>query len=407
MVTIRDSERTLKHTVALAVTNRLSSACVLALLALAGALAMLLCAAPSASASFGLITKWGSAGSGDGQFAEPQGIATDASGNVYVAEDGNDDLGNARIQKFTSSGGFLTKWGSPGTADGQLERAQGIATDSAGNVYVAEYQNNRVQKFTSAGAFVSAWGFGVTDAGAFYQVCTAPCHEGLPGAPVLGAPKGIATDTAGNVYVATTGYANGDEIQKFTSAGAQVTSWGSTGSADGQFQFLGGVATDTANNVYVSDGNGRIQKFSSTGTFLTKWDSDVSGSPQDIATDTVGNVYVLAGTGIQKFTSTGTSLGDLDISDGCALGALGIATDTAGNVYTANRDINDNPFIAKFGETAAPPTCSGDTPPSGGGVNGTPTAVPTGQRAAALKKCKKKKGKARKKCKQKANKLPV
>src|SRR4030042_1741132 len=65
--------------------------------------------------TYQFVTKWGSPGSGDGQFNYPAGVAVDSSGNVYVA-----DLGNHRIQKFDSSGGFITKWGSSGSGDGQF-----------------------------------------------------------------------------------------------------------------------------------------------------------------------------------------------------------------------------------------------------------------------------------------------
>src|SRR5438552_8179000 len=61
------------------------------------------------------VTKWGSAGSGNGQFNAPWGVAVDAAGNVYVA-----DTGNNRIQKFTGTGGFLTAWGSAGSGNGQF-----------------------------------------------------------------------------------------------------------------------------------------------------------------------------------------------------------------------------------------------------------------------------------------------
>ena len=74
----------------------------------------------------------GGFGSGNGQLSNPLGVATDGSGNVYVA-----DANNSRIQKFDASGTFLMAWGSSG--------ALGVATDGAGNVYVTE--DTRVQKF--------------------------------------------------------------------------------------------------------------------------------------------------------------------------------------------------------------------------------------------------------------------
>ncbi len=94
------------------------------------------------------LAKWGSHGSEDGSFGTvgyvggPRGLAVDSKGNVFVA-----DSGNNRIQKFDSSGRFLTAWGSEGSGEGQFKEPQGIAVDSAGNVYVADTKNNRIQKF--------------------------------------------------------------------------------------------------------------------------------------------------------------------------------------------------------------------------------------------------------------------
>ena len=97
---------------------------------------------------------WGSYGSFfSGQFKYPEGIALDSAGNVYVCDTDND-----RIQKFTSSGAFVTLWGGPGFRVGQLDDPEGIATDSAGNVYVADTFNDRIQKFTSSGVYVTQWG---------------------------------------------------------------------------------------------------------------------------------------------------------------------------------------------------------------------------------------------------------
>ena len=86
-------------------------------------------------------------------FSNPSGVAVDSSGNVYVA-----DTGNNRIQKFDSSGGFIAKWGSSGSGDGQFSYPSGVAVDSSGNVYVADTSNQRIQKFNSSGGFITKWG---------------------------------------------------------------------------------------------------------------------------------------------------------------------------------------------------------------------------------------------------------
>ncbi|MCA9344127.1 hypothetical protein KC947_04240, partial [Candidatus Saccharibacteria bacterium] len=81
-------------------------------------------------------------GTNDGRFQYPNGVTTDASGNVYVA-----DSDNNRIQKFDSSGTFLAKWGTYGSADGEFDSPQGVTTDASGNVYVVDTYNYRIQKF--------------------------------------------------------------------------------------------------------------------------------------------------------------------------------------------------------------------------------------------------------------------
>ena len=86
-------------------------------------------------------------------FNDPRGIAIDSSGYVYVA-----DKDNHRIQKFTSNGQFVTKWGSNGSGDGQFNEPIDIAIDRGGYFYVLERGNNRIQKFTSDGQFVTKWG---------------------------------------------------------------------------------------------------------------------------------------------------------------------------------------------------------------------------------------------------------
>ena len=76
------------------------------------------------SASHPLITEWGTSGDRNGEFFNPQNIAIDSEGNVYVT-----DLGNRRVQQFNNDGTFLNAWGSAGSGAGQFNSVSGIAVD--------------------------------------------------------------------------------------------------------------------------------------------------------------------------------------------------------------------------------------------------------------------------------------
>ncbi|GBC75861.1 Serine/threonine-protein kinase PknD [bacterium HR07] len=115
---------------------------------------------------------------GDGQFFEPQAIAVDGAGNVYVS-----DTGNHRIQKFDANGKFLLKWGRNGLAQGQFDVPRGLAFTKQGILLVVDQNNNRVQEFNADGTFVRQWG------------------EQGNGEGELNAPQDIAVDSAGNIYI--------------------------------------------------------------------------------------------------------------------------------------------------------------------------------------------------------------
>src|SRR5512139_1783037 len=89
---------------------------------------------------------WGGEGVGGGQFNNPLGVAVDSQGHIYVA-----DYANHRVQKFDSSGGFLLAWGTYGVGSGQFSYPQGIAIDGEDRVYVSEGGNHRIQKFDTNG----------------------------------------------------------------------------------------------------------------------------------------------------------------------------------------------------------------------------------------------------------------
>ena len=266
--------------------------------------------------------KWGTIGSGNGQFNNPRGVGIDTGGNVYVV-----DYYNQRVQKFTADGAFMTKWGSYGTGQGQFSYPEGgVVVDSSGNVYVSDTANHRIQKFNTVGGFIQEWGSNGSGDGQ------------------LSYPTGIAIDSSGSVYVIETG---NHRVQKFTTDGAFVAKWGSSGSGDSQFYQPRGIAVDASGNVYVADtGNNRMEKFTSSGAFITKWGS-YGGSngqfnhPTAVAVDTTGNVYVSddLNNRIQKFSSNGvliTTWGSFGTGDGQIQSTYGVAVSSSGKVYVSD-----------------------------------------------------------------------
>ena len=131
-------------------------------------------------------------------------------------------------------------------------------------------------------------------------------------------PAWVAVDDSAHVYVTEslgaveTGFQQ--RVQKFTHDGVWVKTWGTKGSAAGQFKYPGGIAVDADGNVYVTDsargdndldlGNARVQVFTGTGTFVTQWDNGF-GFPTGIGVDSGGNVYVADNLHdrIQKFSN--------------------------------------------------------------------------------------------------------
>ena len=193
----------------------------------------------SSPAAATYLTQWEHPyGSGNGQFEYPYGIAVDSANNVYVT-----DVPNNRVEKFTSSGNYLTQWGSAGNGNGQFDLPLGIAADSSNNVYVVDEDNNRVEKFDGNGNYLTQWGSNGSGNGQFAS------------------PYGIAVDSSGNfIYVADR---FNNRIEKFDSNGNYLTQWGSLGSGNGQFTNPEGVGVDsTGNFIYVADTyNHRVEAF--------------------------------------------------------------------------------------------------------------------------------------------------
>ena len=269
---------------------------------------------------------WGSQGTGPGQFNSPVGIAVGNDGYIYVT-----DLGNHRIQKFTSSGTYVTGWGSYGTGGGQFNYPYSIAIGANGYIYVADSLNNRIQMFTTDGYYAGQWSgvnrpYGVTvgndgyvyvsDTSYYYDFngyctcfyggccCVYPIVRvqkfGPWGSLVSSwlttpesytgdyASSALAVGSDGSVYVVDVG---ANVVRKHTNSGSLVTQWGG-------FNTPWGIAVGNDSSVYVANlGSSQIKKFTSAGGFVTQWGVYGSGVgqlnyPYGVAVGSDGSVYV-------------------------------------------------------------------------------------------------------------------
>lgn len=102
------------------------------------------------------IATVGSSGTGNGQFGAVVDIAADASGNWYAF----DRAASPRVQKFTAGGAYTTKWGSAGTGAGEFTASgdHSLTVDSDGTVHVLDVVQRRVQRFSDTGTFLSSYG---------------------------------------------------------------------------------------------------------------------------------------------------------------------------------------------------------------------------------------------------------
>ncbi len=182
------------------------------------------------------------------------------------------------------------------------------------------------------------------------------CYQSLDAERSVGvgqvtAPKGLALDDSGRLYVADS---EGHRIQVFDGNGAPVTHWGGQGGGLGQFQEPWGVAVGPQGEVYVADTwNHRIQKFDRDGRILTTWGTfgstqgsaqgsgDLLYGPRGVAVDAEGNVWV-TDTGnkrVCKYDANGAPLaqyGGSGMGDGQFQEPVGIAIDSEGYIYVAD-----------------------------------------------------------------------
>ena len=221
--------------------------------------------------SGGIITTFAGGGSsgyaGEGQpatntqFFSPQGIAVDASGNVYIT-----DIGCC-IRKVTSGGTITTVAGNSNVysynGDGiaatsaYLSSPTGLAVDASGNIYIAEYNGHRIRKVTASNGLIS------TIAGSTSGTAGYTGDGGSATSALINGPRAVAVDGSGNIYIADAG---NYVIRKINSsgnictyAGSQIWTGGYTGenvsSVTVTMSSSYGIAVDGSGNIYFSNGN--------------------------------------------------------------------------------------------------------------------------------------------------------
>ncbi|WP_437922094.1 DUF6443 domain-containing protein [Sphingobacterium sp. LRF_L2] len=207
------------------------------------------------------------------RFYKPVSICRDASGNLYVA-----DRGNNMVRKITPAGAVTTLAGSTtsgivngtGTA-ARFSEPWGITVDASGNVYVTDENNRRVRKITPAGVVTTLAGSG-----------TASTVNGTGTAASFNGMKGIVADASGNLYLSEY---NGCRIRKITPAGVVTTfaGSGSAGNVNGtgtaaSLYFPMAITIDASGSLYVTQLDNRVRKITAAGVVTTIAGTGSSGS---------------------------------------------------------------------------------------------------------------------------------
>ena len=208
------------------------------------------------------LRSFGSKGDQEGEFFQPTGIAYLNNGNIVVA-----DSENNRLQIFTGQGDYLTQIGGEGNLDHQFNYPWGLSVDSDGNIIVADSNNKLIKIFTPSGQFLRKFG-----------------AEDLLVDPIYCIQK--------DQYFLVSD--NGDHsIKVFNADGDFLYKFGNGGEGDGVFDNPYCLSVDKEGHLMVCDGkNDRVQVLELNGTFITKFKLMSGGSPTSTAVLSDGTIVV-------------------------------------------------------------------------------------------------------------------
>jgi uncharacterized protein (TIGR03437 family) len=239
----------------------------------------------------------------------PSGVAVDASGNLYIADAGNERLrqvnGAGKISTTAGNGGFRFAGDGGKAINAQLNSPSGMAFDTAGNLYFADTANNRIRKITPAGVITTLAGNGI----AAYTGDNNPALSAS-----LNGPTDVALDgNNANLFVADAGNSVIRKIALSTgvittvAGGGQLTPDGVLAISSNLLNPVG-IAIDRQNNLYIADEgfNCVIQVASGTAKIFVGQPTGFGGytgdgtaargaalkSPQAVALDSAGNLYI-------------------------------------------------------------------------------------------------------------------
>ncbi|MGI8623741.1 MAG: NHL repeat-containing protein [Solirubrobacteraceae bacterium] len=295
----------------------------------------------STKPAYAYKARWGSYGTGPGQLAYPRGIAVDGAGSVYVADTGND-----RVDVFDRGGSLLRSVGSSGRAPGQFNTPLGAGTDASGVTAVTDSVNGRLELLNGDGSIAAVWG------------------SPNPGPTILPRPVAVAFDPAGDAYVLDQRRAR---IVVFSRATGQPTrTIASQGSGPGQLLDPSALAIDATGTITVADtGNERLARFgldgsytgSLTGVGKVRGVAATPGGERIYAANAANAIVVVgpAGEELARFGGTGVKVGKLNAPGQMAL-------DAAGTLWVADRGNNrvqhfgaDGQRLGAFGERGTGP----------------------------------------------------